>query len=110
MRGPVTLSGWSVLPCAAGWTVVEVSWLGSAADFPLWCDGVRALLGPGVTVVCDLRGIGPIDLGTVDVLARLQVAALRRGGGLRVRCGAELQALWGWTGLSAVSPLRDPAR
>lgn len=110
MPGPVTVSGRPTPPYAAGWTVVEVGWRGSPADLPSWCDGVRSLLAPGLTVVCDLRGIEAVDLGTVDVLARLQAAALRRGGTLRVRCGADLQNLWGWTGLAAVSPLRDPAR
>ncbi|MDT9699979.1 STAS domain-containing protein [Streptomyces sp. P17] len=51
------------------------------------CDDVRALLegsGPGV-VVCDVAGLGPPGLGAVDLLARLQLAARRRGGRIRLR-------------------------
>lgn len=51
------------------------------------CDDVRALLetsGAG-TVVCDVGGLGPPGLGTVDLLARLQLAARRAGGRIRLR-------------------------
>lgn len=51
------------------------------------CDDVRALLdttGAGV-VVCDVAGLGPPGLGTVDLLARLQLAARRAGGRIRLR-------------------------
>ncbi|WP_158694420.1 STAS domain-containing protein [Streptomyces canus] len=50
-------------------------------------DEVRALLrttGAGV-VVCDVAGLGPPGLGTVDLLARLQLAARRAGGRIRLR-------------------------
>ena len=50
-------------------------------------DEVRALLGTtraGV-VVCDVAGLGPPGLGTVDLLARLQLAARRAGGRIRLR-------------------------
>ncbi|WP_328873440.1 STAS domain-containing protein [Streptomyces sp. NBC_00287] len=51
------------------------------------CDDVRALLegsGAGV-VVCDVGGLGPPGLGAVDLLARLQLAARRCGGRIRLR-------------------------
>ncbi len=40
--------------------------------------------GAGV-VVCDVGGIGPPGLTAVDVLARLQLAARRAGGRIRLR-------------------------
>ncbi|MGV9450730.1 STAS domain-containing protein [Streptomyces sp. NPDC003635] len=52
------------------------------------CDDVRALLegAPGVgVVVCDVGGLGPPGLGVVDLLARLQLAARRSGGRIRLR-------------------------
>ncbi|MDN5381746.1 MULTISPECIES: STAS domain-containing protein [Streptomyces] len=51
------------------------------------CGKVRALLEDtraGV-VVCDVGGLGPPGLGTVDLLARLQLAARRAGGRIRLR-------------------------
>ncbi|MET8942116.1 STAS domain-containing protein [Streptomyces sp. NPDC004542] len=51
------------------------------------CDDVRALLnasGAGV-VVCDVAGLGPCGLGAVDLLARLELAARRAGGRIRLR-------------------------
>lgn len=51
------------------------------------CDDVRALLaGAGaLVVVCDVGGLGPPGLGTVDLLARLELAARRAGGRIRLR-------------------------
>ncbi|MEV5431534.1 STAS domain-containing protein [Streptomyces sp. NPDC052701] len=40
--------------------------------------------GAGV-VVCDVAGLGPPGLGAVDLLARLQLAARRAGGRIRLR-------------------------
>ncbi|GGW89552.1 STAS domain-containing protein [Streptomyces lomondensis] len=50
-------------------------------------DDVRALLdGSGArVVVCDVGGLGPPGLATVDLLARLQLAARRAGGRIRLR-------------------------
>ncbi|MBR8643452.1 STAS domain-containing protein [Streptomyces tuirus] len=50
-------------------------------------DDVRALLraGPARVVVCDVGGLGPPGLATVDLLARLQLAARRAGGRIRLR-------------------------
>ncbi|MEU6553929.1 STAS domain-containing protein [Streptomyces sp. NPDC046915] len=56
-------------------------------EVPGLCDDVRALLrcaGGGV-VVCDVAGLGPPGLGVVDLLARLELAARRAGGRIRLR-------------------------
>src|SRR5882757_3904627 len=55
-------------------------------EVPRLCDDVRARLevsGSGV-VVCDVAGLGPPGLGTVDLLARLELAARRAGGRIRL--------------------------
>ncbi|WP_328430444.1 STAS domain-containing protein [Streptomyces sp. NBC_00443] len=51
------------------------------------CDDVRSRLeaGRAGVVVCDVGGLGPPGLGTVDLLARLQLAARRAGGRIRLR-------------------------
>ncbi|MFH9010471.1 STAS domain-containing protein [Streptomyces sp. NPDC017943] len=50
-------------------------------------DDVRALLrgGGARVVVCDVGGLGPPGLAAVDLLARLQLAARRAGGRIRLR-------------------------
>ncbi|MBN0044400.1 STAS domain-containing protein [Streptomyces actuosus] len=51
------------------------------------CHDVRALLestGTGV-VVCDVGALGPPGLAVVDLLARLQLAARRADGRIRLR-------------------------
>ncbi|MFJ1973360.1 STAS domain-containing protein [Streptomyces sp. NPDC087903] len=51
------------------------------------CEDLRTLLeatGAGV-VVCDAGGLGPPGLGTVELLARLQLTARRAGVRLRLR-------------------------
>lgn len=56
-------------------------------EVPRLCDDVRAQLaatGAGV-VVCDVAGLGPPGLATVDVLARLELTARRAGGRIRLR-------------------------
>lgn len=56
-------------------------------EVPRLCDDVRALLevtGAGV-VVCDVGGLGPPGLTAVDALARLELAARRAGGRIRLR-------------------------
>lgn len=56
-------------------------------EVPRLCDDVRARLestGAGF-VVCDVAGIGPPGLAAVDVLARLELAARRAGGRIRLR-------------------------
>ncbi|MEV1066576.1 STAS domain-containing protein [Streptomyces sp. NPDC050263] len=70
-------------------------------------DDVRALLadtgaGPGAgVVVCDVAGIGPPGLAAVELLARLQLAARRAGGHIRLRAPEPaLRALLDLVGLS----------
>lgn len=71
-------------------------------DVPRLCEDVRARLeatGAGV-VVCDVAGLGPPGLTTVDVLARLQLAARRAGGRIRLRDpDPALRALLGLVGI-----------
>lgn len=65
---------------------------------PRLCEDVRALLGAGggrgggggsngrgPVVVCDVAGLGPPGLDAVELLARLQLAARRAGGRIRLR-------------------------
>ncbi|MFE9646819.1 STAS domain-containing protein [Streptomyces sp. NPDC006365] len=71
-------------------------------DVPRLCEDVRARLeatGAGV-LVCDVAGLGPPGLTTVDVLARLQLAARRAGGRIRLRDpDPALRALLGLVGI-----------
>ncbi|MEU6256078.1 STAS domain-containing protein [Streptomyces sp. NPDC047043] len=66
------------------------------------CEDVRALLestGAAVVVV-DVAAIGPPGLGAVDLLARLELAARRAGGRVRLRDPApSLRALLDLVGL-----------
>ena len=77
------------------------------ADLPGLCDRVCALLGQGGAVVpCDVVGVEP-DAVTVDALARLQLAARRRGCEVRLRsASAPLLELVELMGLSRVLPDR----
>ncbi|AYN43639.1 STAS domain-containing protein [Streptomyces dangxiongensis] len=67
------------------------------------CAGVRALLEGGGgerAVVCDVGGLGPPGLAAVDLLARLELAARRAGGRIRLRgAGPPLHALLDLVGL-----------
>jgi ABC-type transporter Mla MlaB component len=66
------------------------------------CDEVRTLLeaSRADVVVCDVAGLGPPGLGAVDLLARLQLAAKRAGGRIRLRDpGPALHALLDLAGL-----------
>ena len=81
------------------------------------CEDVRALLeatGAGVVVV-DVAAIGPPGLGAVDLLARLELAARRAGGRIRLRDPARsLHALLDLVGLrfevEGQAEQREPAR
>ena len=78
----------------------------SRADLPGLCGRVCALLErsrPG-DAVCDVSGVEP-DAVTVDALARLQLAAQRRGCKVRLRnASAELIGLVAFMGLRDVLP------
>ncbi|MFJ3717130.1 STAS domain-containing protein [Streptomyces sp. NPDC090057] len=81
------------------------------------CADVRTLLdgGGAAVVVCDVAGLGPPGLRTVDLLARLELAARRAGGRIRLR-GPEpaLCALLDLVGLrfqvEGQAEEREPAR
>ena len=74
-------------------------------DLPGLCERVCALLEGGVDVaLCDVRGVEP-DGVTADALARLQLAAGRRGCQVRLRSAStELLDLLAFMGLSDVLP------
>jgi ABC-type transporter Mla MlaB component len=76
------------------------------ADLPGLCERVCALLelsGADVAV-CDVRGVEP-DAVTADALARLQLAAVRRGCQVGLRgAPSELLDLLSFMGLSDVLP------
>jgi hypothetical protein len=77
---------------------------GTVIDTPTLTAELGALVSAGATlVVCDVGGLAPADLGAVDSLARLQLAARRLGCGLRLtRASSELQQLLGCVGLADV--------
>jgi ABC-type transporter Mla MlaB component len=77
------------------------------ADLPGLCDRVCGLLGArGSIVACDVHGVEP-DAVTVDALARLQLAARRRGCEVRLHhASAPLRELVELMGLSHVLPDR----
>ncbi len=75
-------------------------------DLPGPCNRVCALLERSAAqiVLCDVRGVEP-DAVTVDALARLQLAARRRGCQVRLRyASAELREVVAFMGLTDVLP------
>ncbi|WP_420035274.1 STAS domain-containing protein [Streptomyces sp. cg28] len=83
------------------------------ADVPELCDRVRAARrGDGGDIVCDVSGVTATDLATVDALARMQLAARRAGGRIRLRDPSpRLALLLSLTGLGetlGIEPLGDP--
>lgn len=77
------------------------------ADLPGLCERVcERLSGAGSVLCCDVAGVEP-DAVTVDALARLQLAARRRGCEVRLRnASAALLELVALMGLSHVLPDR----
>jgi ABC-type transporter Mla MlaB component len=76
-------------------------------DLPGLCDRVCGLLGrSGALVDCDVAGVDP-DAVTVDALARLQLAATRRGCNVLLRNASKpLLELVELMGLTRVLPER----
>jgi len=75
-----------------------------SADLPGLCDRVCALLSGqrGYLVFCDVAGV-PADAGSIDALARLQLAASRNGCRVRLRnASAELLDVVALMGLADV--------
>ncbi|WP_074993082.1 STAS domain-containing protein [Streptomyces misionensis] len=71
-------------------------------EVPVLCAAVRAALERtgARTVVCDVGALGPPGLAEVDLLARLELAARRAGGRIRLRAPAPaLRALLALAGL-----------
>jgi ABC-type transporter Mla MlaB component len=93
------------LPLAASETSTVVIRIGgpiTRADVPRLCAQLRLLVNGGGAerVVCDVASLLQPDAGTVDALARLQLAARRLGYRLRLRrASAELQELLAFMGL-----------
>jgi len=74
------------------------------ADLPGLCARVCELLGQatGEVVVCDVAGVVP-DAVTVDALAKLQLAASRRGCRIQLQNATpELRELVAFMGLDGV--------
>jgi ABC-type transporter Mla MlaB component len=77
-------------------------------DVPVLWERVRGVVeaGQAEVVVCDLEGLAGPDVATLDALARLQLAAKRSGGRIRLQHAcASLRALLAFTGLGEVVPL-----
>jgi ABC-type transporter Mla MlaB component len=75
------------------------------ADLPGLCDRVVGLLERSQASVacCDVSGVVDVDAVTVDALARLALAARRRGCQMRLLgASTELRALVSLTGLGDV--------
>ncbi|WP_229924608.1 STAS domain-containing protein [Streptomyces sulfonofaciens] len=70
-------------------------------DLVRLCALVRTRLDAGGgSVVCDARALGGIGLDAVELLARLELAARRAGGRIRIRDAApDLRALLSLAGL-----------
>ena len=76
------------------------------SDLPGLCDRVCALLdrSPAGVALCDVASVD-VDAVTVDALARLQLAARRRGCQVRLRnASSELLELVAFMGLQDVLP------
>jgi ABC-type transporter Mla MlaB component len=72
------------------------------ADLPGLCDRVCALLPADTVAFCDVASV-PADAVTIDALARLQLAARRRGSVVYLRnASAELRDLVALLGLEDV--------
>ena len=77
------------------------------ADLDGLCARICVLLAqPGIQVAfCDCSQVGEVDAVIVDALARLQLAARRRGCEVRLRnVSPELRELVAFMGLIAVLP------
>jgi ABC-type transporter Mla MlaB component len=76
-------------------------------DAPSLCARLRAALQQGSTqaVECDVTGLHPVDLGTIDALARLTLTARRLGSQVRLQdASTELRDLLALVGLADVVP------
>jgi anti-anti-sigma factor len=92
-----------------GLSVLVVAGRVTAADLPRLRLALAARLaeaGAGADVICDVRSLARADAAALDVLARLQLAARRMGGRIRLRgASRELRDLLAFTGLSDALPV-----
>ena len=105
------MSGMDPVPGAAQRATVVLRVRGPVrpGDADRLCDRLRALRSDGPCVVVHVRGA--VDLGVVDVLARLQLVARRSDGSARLRVVADgLDDLLALTGLQDVLSLRVEPR
>ena len=75
------------------------------ADVPALCERVRSVLeaSDAAVLVCDVGAVVDADIGTVDVLARVQLTARRLGRLVTLRAASDdLLALLAFAGLSEV--------
>jgi ABC-type transporter Mla MlaB component len=85
-------------------SVVVIDGSLAGADVPPLVERLRSLLERG-PVVCDVGGIVDADAGTVDALARIQLAARRLEGRITLRnVPGDLQELLAFMGLADALP------
>lgn len=105
-------SGRGDRPAAPRTVVVAVGGRIRPGDVPLLCARLREVLDdPAVEgVVCDVGGLRRPDVVALEALARLQLAARRRGRRVALRnVGADLRALLAVTGLADLVPVEGEA-
>ncbi len=84
----------------------------AGADLPRLCARVQSLLerSDGEAVVCDVGDLAAADVGTLDLLARLQLTAGRSGARISLRgASPQLVELVALCGLGEALPLSPPA-
>jgi ABC-type transporter Mla MlaB component len=94
-------------PPEPGTVAVAIAGPVDRADVARLCERIRVLLAADDAdlVVCDVGALVAADAATVDVLARLQLTARRRGGRMRIRhASSELLDLLALMGLREVLP------
>lgn len=77
-------------------------------EVPAWCARVESLLADGRAehITCDVADLGGPAGAVIDALSRLQLAARRSGGSIRLRrADASLQELLGIIGFAEVLPV-----
>ncbi len=91
-------------------TTIELGLAGpiERADIPAVCERARMLMesSRSRSFICDVGAVAAPDAVTIDVLARLQLTALRAGRRIGLRhVSSELRELLVYCGFSGVVPL-----